>query len=359
MEDLTRSLAEAISTLSGKALFDELKRIHGTVVYQDVMIEYPTTNYGVQGWIDFSVPANRVVELTIDSTFGNGSIGQAIRLGMKTDFKGFTFKISVDSTNPPTNPFVFFSLFTWGEQNLTALAKRDIDFGDFRNYPEIQNGTYLIKLTDRTPWTMSTSTGVEIPTYRKDILLVKDGIAQNRPIAAYDTMASDPQWEVYYLQRTGNCFFKNVTLKRDKGCTKNIVLLRVANEDNVLIEDVTVDSFNNSPQVITGDNAIEIWDSTNIYFKDILINHVFSNESSYGYGISLNNVWNVTVENLNLPYNNPNKPTPLWGIFGNNNVNTITLKGCHLNRFDIHCYGRDAICEQCTFEAANNTTNHN
>ena len=38
-----------------------------------------------------------------------------------------------------------------------------------------------------------------------------------------------------------------------------------------------------------------------------------------------------------------------WGIFGNNNINNLTLEDCDINRFDIHCYGRDITFRNCTF----------
>ena len=38
-----------------------------------------------------------------------------------------------------------------------------------------------------------------------------------------------------------------------------------------------------------------------------------------------------------------------WGLFGNNNINKVTLTDCDINRFDIHCYGKDVLCEKSTF----------
>ena len=39
------------------------------------------------------------------------------------------------------------------------------------------------------------------------------------------------------------------------------------------------------------------------------------------------------------------------GVFGNNYVNKTTLRNSHVNRFDVHCYGRDIIMENCLFDA--------
>ena len=362
-EETKELLAEAISTLTGKNLFDRLKELHWQACSSNVAIVYPTENYTASGWRDFTIQSNRVVEIMLDASFGAATYGNSIRLGTNTDFKNFVFKISTNSANPPASQFMFFSHYTFNGPSegmpQPILTKRDIDTGDFRNYSELKSGTYLLTLKDRTPWTQQTLISNPPFTYRKDILLVKDGIAQNRPIAPYDTMASDPEWASYRLYQTGQKNIKNVTLMRDIGSIRNVMLLKIINEDNIHIENVTIDFFNSSPQTLTGDRAIQISDSTNVFLKNININHVFSTENDYGYGINLENVWNVTVENLNLPYNNPSKPTPIWGVFGNNNVNTIKLVGCHLNRIDIHCYGRDIICDQCIFEAANDSTQHN
>ena len=36
-------------------------------------------------------------------------------------------------------------------------------------------------------------------------------------------------------------------------------------------------------------------------------------------------------------------------MFGNNNVNKAMLQNCDINRFDIHCYGKDVSFEKCSF----------
>ena len=36
-------------------------------------------------------------------------------------------------------------------------------------------------------------------------------------------------------------------------------------------------------------------------------------------------------------------------MFGTNNVNYVRLESCDINRFDIHCYGRDVFCKGTVF----------
>lgn len=370
-EEITHQLARAISTSNGKALFDNLRQIHRDALFFKGTVRYPTQRYDDEtDWIDFSVESNRVICFNINSSYQMDTddvLKDSIRLGYFTDFSGFTFKITIDSSDPPTQPFVLFSLYSWGiieELEKIKIHKADIDSGLFHSYSEIdKDKAFFLILGDRTPWSLSSPSGT--PTYRKDIIFIENGVAKNRPISPYNTKDSDPNWEalIYVKTKTAGYDYrshvKNVTLLRDKACTQNVTLLRVVHEDDVMIEDITVDSYNNAAtQTLVHDYAIQVRNSTNIHFKNITINHVFSTETEFGYGINLDNVWNVTVDNLNLPYNDPAHPTPLWGVFGNNNVNTMTLTNCKLNRFDIHCYGRDVTCRDCTFEAANTTTRH-
>ncbi len=55
----------------------------------------------------------------------------------------------------------------------------------------------------------------------------------------------------------------------------------------------------------------------------------------------MNNVWNFYAKQLNAKGN--------WGVFGNNNINTALIEDSEINRFDIHCYGRDASFKKVTF----------
>ena len=53
----------------------------------------------------------------------------------------------------------------------------------------------------------------------------------------------------------------------------------------------------------------------------------------------MNNVWNSTFDHVVADGN--------WGVFGTNNLSNTTLTHCDVNRFDIHCYGRDARLVGC------------
>ena len=55
----------------------------------------------------------------------------------------------------------------------------------------------------------------------------------------------------------------------------------------------------------------------------------------------MNNIWNFKAVRM---YGKAN-----WGIFGNNNINTARIEDSKINRFDIHCYGRDISFENVRF----------
>ncbi len=111
----------------------------------------------------------------------------------------------------------------------------------------------------------------------------------------------------------------------------------IENQNRVTISNVII---NTPVNALYGDAAISLQNCTNSLLKDIVINGTYSQLKRYGYGIMFNNLWNTTILRL--------KGDGKWGIFGNNNVNVAHLKDCCINRFDIHCYGRDIDFENCT-----------
>jgi hypothetical protein len=81
----------------------------------------------------------------------------------------------------------------------------------------------------------------------------------------------------------------------------------------------------------------------------VLIDGTYSRKNLYGYGILMDNVWNSHFVRLTARAN--------WGIFGTNNLNNTVLRNCDINRFDIHCYGRDISFKNCTFRNTLNDIN--
>ena len=86
-----------------------------------------------------------------------------------------------------------------------------------------------------------------------------------------------------------------------------------------------------------------------VTFKNITISNTFSTVSTFGYGISMDNVYNSCFYNVT--------GTAQWGIFGNYFINRMFLSNCVINRLDVHTYGKDIRCENCTFQNTLNSTN--
>lgn len=46
------------------------------------------------------------------------------------------------------------------------------------------------------------------------------------------------------------------------------------------------------------------------------------------------------------------------GVFGDNHINQAILTNCEINRFDIHCYGKDILMKNCILKNDNTGTSH-
>jgi len=267
-----------------------------------------------------------------------------ILLGRMTDFGNLTIKVSY--MPGITGPMHLFSMYTASSDiGWHKISKKDVDCGLFHHIDELNDGTKLLYVEDAHFWTTQNSS----TKYRKDILLIKDGQAQNSVIAPYDTNGTLLTCR-YCTTDESEKWIKNLTLVRPYNPGSNNVckLVKAQYQNNVLFENITI-GFDQYPSsdTIGGDACFQIENSTNISFKNVTINGTYSTLSDFGYGIELNNVWNSRFENL--------EAFGHWGVFGNNNISYAYLKNCHINRLDLHLYGKDIICESCIFEKYQNS----
>ncbi len=244
------------------------------------------------------------------------------------DFCGTVLRVK----NTQKNLFLFRCV---SEMEIIPVRAWQIDNGDFSNNKLLRKGKYILSISDKNPW-VENRKGYSYGAARKDILFIKNGKAQNRPVAEYNNQYSEP--EAMYCRIDGGVVVKNLSLVRDSSSTEITRLLLIDGKNDVLIQDVTLKTPESD---LTGDRAICVNNSTNVRIEDITIDGTYSLSNKYGYGISLDNVWNVTFSRLVADGN--------WGVFGNNNVNNCTLDDCRINRFDVHCYGRDIFFNTCSF----------
>lgn len=256
---------------------------------------------------------------------------QPMPLTYNTDFAGVVIFVRNDSDKDVT----LFSLD--GEQPVKeiALDSRLLDSGDFRSIPEFQAGEYLLIASDRTVWTERIGFGY--PVYRSDLLYISDGRALNKPVATYTTPSTKAHF-VYVPVNTEPKIVQNITIHRGRYEKHKTYCFKFNNQNNITLRNVHI----STPKTkINADGAITLSNCANCTIQDVTIDSTYSYPGAYGYGVSMNNTWNTTFVRL--------KADGAWGVFGTNNVSKVTLRECDVNRFDIHCYGRDAYLVNCTF----------
>lgn len=244
-----------------------------------------------------------------------------IPLTRYNDFKDCVFVVKNISRN--------CYLFNIEEKDTPIIIdKRSIDSGNFLSIDSLKHGRFLLLIEDENPWVQN-RIGYSYGHQRRDILLIENGKAKNSVVMPYDNEFSTPKCS--FIRLDGKpLIIKNLTIKRDQRCTFRTHIAYISGFDNVQITDVNI---NTPPSTLTDDRGIRIYNCTNVTLDNVHIDGTYSQKDHSGYGISLGNVWNFKATRL---YGKGN-----WGIFGNNNVNTANITNSIINRFDIHCYGKD------------------
>lgn len=250
-----------------------------------------------------------------------------IPLTDNNDFNGCEFVIK----NQQKTVYLFESL---DASRPIAVSKSDIDEGVFSKYPELSKGTHILIIEDSNPWVKNRK-GYSYGHNRREILLVKNGKASNKVVMPYDNEQSNP---VCTYNDARPFSFKNLTIRRTEDCTAITNIMFVSGKGHVEISNVSLHTPENEWR---NDRAIRIEDCTNVHFENVLIDGTYSQQGHSGYGISLNNIWNFTGNRIVGRGN--------WGIFGTNNVNVAHIENSAINRFDIHCYGRDVSFKNVEF----------
>ncbi|MDE7431243.1 MAG: hypothetical protein K2N34_04935, partial [Lachnospiraceae bacterium] len=245
------------------------------------------------------------------------------------DFKNVVFIVNNKQKN--------FSLFELSQELVPIEIDKDIFIkSDYSKINSFEHKKVILVISDKNPWVKERK-GYDYPHIRKDILVISNGRALNTTIQSYNNKESEPVFS--YRDVTGDSIvISNLTLYRTDKSTHKTFCLTIRNANNITIKNITIftpDSY------LFGDAIFTINNSTNVLMDQIYINGTYSQNDKYGYGISMNNVFNSTFTDL---YGIAN-----WGIFGNNNINTVKLKNCDINRFDIHCYGKDVSCTNTFF----------
>ena len=229
-----------------------------------------------------------------------------------------------------------FTLYDTVWQEIT-LEPKMVDSSNFHGVEELSNGTYMLVLEDLTPW-VANRAGHKYGAMRKDIMLVENGKGSNRPTAFYST-DSTVLFAKFHPADNEMKTITDLSITRDTSSTVKTYCFDINGINNLKISKVNI--YTPDTKNMYADAAINIENCTNLQMEDVLIEGTYSRTNNYGYGIQMNNVWNSHFVRLTGHAN--------WGIFGTNNLNNTTLRNCDINRFDIHCYGRDVFFYHCAF----------
>ena len=257
---------------------------------------------------------------------------KCIPVGRYTDFGGVVFYVTNRSRHD-----ALFVMNDWGTS--VDLPKEMVDGRDFRSISALADGYKMLILNDKHPWTERQGYGYRV--YRKDILLLHNGRSESGTIAPWTTEATELSASYINID-TAQKVFKGLTLLRSKESTFRTYCLTMNGQYNVLVEDVLVSTPRSR---MIDDRVFGVYDCMRITFRDVRVAGTYSGYGrwrDYGYAFSMSNVRDAKFELVSADGN--------WGVFGTNNLANTTLISCDINRFDIHCYGRDALLERCTLQ---------
>lgn len=209
-------------------------------------------------------------------------------------------------------------------------------------YPELDNGLFLLEITDRTPW-VDRRIGYSYGATRKDLVVVQNKKALNRTISPYNNAQSDPSALLHKIN-TDSIVFRNLTLIRTADSKYKTFIVSFDAQYNLRLSSIILHTPDDASKY--ADEAISITNSALVTLDSITIDGTYSQTDRYGYGISLDNIYSLHVSNMYA--------RSKWGIFGTNNINSTFLEHCDINRFDIHCYGRDVLAYGCRFSSLYN-----
>lgn len=252
-----------------------------------------------------------------------------IPLTQFNDFKGCVFLVK----NTQKACYLFGCR---NESEAILIDKKLIDSGNFRSVDALKRGRHLLIVEDEKLWVLNRE-GHSYGHPRRDIMLVENGLAKNKAVKPYNNVYSKPKCTVVKLGDE-SLIIKNISIVRDPDCTFLTHIANIAGADDVRFENVSIKTPESE---LTDDRGISIYDCTNVTMDNVRIDGTYSHLDHSGYGIFLNNVWNYKATRL---YGKAN-----WGIYGNNNVNVTRIEDSQINRFDIHCYGRDISFKNVNF----------
>lgn len=263
-----------------------------------------------------------ILEVPIDA--------KPIPLSRNTDFCGVHIRIANNSKDMTL--FELTNTKRYVKINGSELCK-----GTRLSDEVSRSGAHMLVVQDDSLWVYRRK-NKSYGAVRRDILCIENGIVRNNPVADYSTISSRPI--VYVVDKdTKDVDFGNLSFERDASSTMKTFLVRFINVHGITLHDICIQTPTLND--LYGDRAIYVENATNLSLNAIRIEGTYSQPNHSGYGVELNNVYDLHVNRMYARSN--------WGIFGNNNIHKAVLTDCDINRFDIHCYGRDVKSVRCKY----------
>lgn len=260
---------------------------------------------------------------------------ESIPLSYYTDFAG----AKIEVVNNTVKRFFLFEM----TETMSCIDVRaeDIDNGSFESYPGLQRGQYLVVAEDLNIW--SKRRGYDSHAMRKDAFFVIDGLSSQRPIYSYNSKST--RLKVSYCKvASQKKVVRDLSFVRPRNTKYMTFLFSIENQYNLEISNINI----YTPEIhdFYGDVAIRVQNCVNVKLQDVTIEGTYSQTNNYGYGIYMHNVNGLTIKKMYARAN--------WGVFGTFCLQNVSLRDCDINRFDIHCYGKNIKATRCNFEGMYN-----
>ncbi len=275
--------------------------------------------------VDYSGIGNLSIEIPKDA--------KSIVINGSQDFNGLKLTVKNNGVKD------FFLFVSKKKTKNIDISQSIIDGRDFRSIKELRDGVRLLLIRDANLW-VENRAGHDYGAERRDVLLLINGIAQNSSVMPYGNKGVSVPICRYVESDLKKKILGNISFIRTADSKYKTFLIWVANVNNIELFDIQ--TFTPKDDEKYADAIIFVQGSTNVTYRNINIIGMYTQPDKVGYGVSMDNIWNVKLYNVrgNVPQ----------GLICNSNINQSYLKNCHINRYDIHCYGRDAIFEDCTFK---------
>lgn len=259
----------------------------------------------------------------------------SIPLTGRDDFNNVEFHVTRNYKSEKYNPYYLFTLN--GSEDIidNNITVAQISSG---SYSLENNKQYTLFVKDKVLWTNRYLSSSGHDRYREDCICIRNNKAIN---TTCDEYKSTDSIECTLIENKPYIrYLKNLIIIREESIDRCFPI-KIEYVSNMEISNVILNTIKTSNTPENGDSVFILFHSTFVTFKNVHINNAYARTDS-GHGYELDTCYHIVFDNI-TGYDD------YWGTFASNNVNDITIYNSNINRFDIHCYGKDVKFYNCTF----------